>query len=351
MLRFIAKRLAYGLLVIAGVVIVVFFIFHILPGENVYQFLGNRVTKDNVERLNREFGFDKPLHIQLVLYFNDLSPISIHDDTPANATKYEYVRLFGVADEAVVVKLPYLRKSFRTDKPVGEILLESLEGTFWLALVSMCGATVVGVIFGLIAALNKNTWIDHFLVTASVAGFSSPSFVTAILISIVFGYWLHSFTGLPMTGSLWRITSDGQKVLELKNIILPSITLGIRPLSTIVQLARNATIEVLAQDYIRTARAKGLSPWMVIVKHTLRNALNPVITAVSSWLAALMTGAFFVEYIFNWKGLGWKTITAVNDKDLPVIMGSTIAIACIFILINIVTDILYAIADPRIRLS
>ena len=139
--------------------------------------------------------------------------------------------------------------------------------------------------------------------------------------------------------------------MALKNLILPAFTLGIRPLAIIVQLTRSSMLDVLSQDYIRTAKAKGLSYYKVITKHALKNAINPVITAVSGWFASLMAGAFFIEHIFNWKGLGSTTIKAVQTLDFPVVMGSTLFIGAIFVIVNIFVDLLYAMADPRVRLN
>ena len=138
--------------------------------------------------------------------------------------------------------------------------------------------------------------------------------------------------------------------MHLENIILPAITLGIRPLSVIVQLTRSSMLDVLTQDYIRTAKAKGLGKFKVVFKHALKNALNPVVTAVSGWLATLMAGAFFVEYIFDWKGIGFVTIKAVQNLDFPVVIGCTLFIATVFIIVNILVDIIYAMLDPKVRL-
>ncbi|MEO1655011.1 MAG: ABC transporter permease, partial [Bacteroidota bacterium] len=206
------------------------------------------------------------------------------------------------------------------------------------------------IIFGIIAALRQNTWVDYGLVTLSVLGISTPSFVLAIIISTIFGYYLADYTGLKLTGSLWELDDFGDRKLHLENLVLPSLTLALRPLAIIVQLTRSSMLDVLGQDYIRTARAKGLLYYNIIAKHALKNALNPVITAVSGWLASLMAGAFFIEYIFNWKGLGRTTIQAVQDLDLPIVMGATVLIAFIFVVVNIVVDILYATIDPRVRL-
>jgi ABC-type dipeptide/oligopeptide/nickel transport system permease component len=351
MLTFIGKRLGYGFLVLVGVVLVVFFLFHALPGDPVAMMAGQRTDVSTREAIAKELGLTEPLHVQLAMYVNDLSPISVHEDHARNKQKYDYQRLFAVGDEKVLVlKTPYLRRSFQTNKRVDEIIIENIESTFWLAFTAMTFATLFGIIFGLLASLNQNTFWDHFLVTISVFGISIPSFVSAIVIAMIFGYYLSEYTGLNLTGQLWVTHPLYGRQLHLENLILPAFTLGIRPLAIIVQLTRSSMLEVLSQDYIRTARAKGLKNRVVILKHALKNALNPVITAVSGWLATLMAGAFFVEYIFDWKGLGFVTIKAVQNLDFPVVMGSTLFIALIFIFVNIFVDILYAAVDPRVRL-
>jgi ABC-type dipeptide/oligopeptide/nickel transport system permease component len=214
----------------------------------------------------------------------------------------------------------------------------------------MLFATFFGIILGVLASLRQNSVLDHSMVTLSVFGISAPSFVIGAIMSMVFGAWLSEYTGLNPSGSLWEYNLDGPQ-LRLKNIILPAFTLGLGPLSIITMLTRSSMCEVMAQDYIRTARAKGLNFYIIIVKHALKNALNPVITAVSGWLASLMAGAFFVEKIFNWQGIGLATIDAVMNLDFPVVMGSTIFVALTFIVVNIGVDILYAAVDPRVRLK
>ena len=163
---------------------------------------------------------------------------------------------------------------------------------------------------------------------------------------------LHRYTHLNMTGSLYEVDDFGENVyIQWKNLVLPAIVLGIRPLAVVIQLMRNSLLEVLTQDYIRTAKAKGLSTYKIIRKHALKNALNPVVTAVSGWFASMLAGAVFVEFIFNWNGLGREIVNALNTLDLPIIMGSVLTIATMFILINILVDILYGVLDPKIRVK
>jgi ABC-type dipeptide/oligopeptide/nickel transport system permease component len=351
MIKFIVKRLSYGLLVIFGVIVVVFFIFHALPGDPVAMMAGQRTDVSTKEAISKDLGLDKPILAQLGFYLNDLSPISIHYNSNSNQLKYNFFKIFGFDAYVLCLKFPYLRRSFQTNKKVSEIILEHLEGTFWLAIAAMTFATFFGILMGVIASINQNSWIDHLLISFSIIGISAPSFVAAILMAMFFGYYLADYTGLNITGQLWVTDSVYGKQLELKNLILPTITLGLRPLAIIVQLTRSSMLEVLSQDYIRTARAKGLEKKVIILKHALKNALNPVITAVSGWLASLMAGAFFIEYIFNWKGIGLITIKAIENLDFPVVMGATLFIALVFIFVNLLVDVLYALVDPRVRLS
>jgi len=321
-----------------------------LPGDPVSMMAGQRTDVSTKEAIMKDLGLDKPLPTQLTYYMNDLSPISMHEDSDENQIKYNYKKIVAFGSNAFVIKMPYLRRSFQSNKRVSEIIWEHMEGTFWLAFAAMLFATVIAIPMGVVAALKQNSWLDHTLVSLSVIGISAPSFVAAILMAMVFGYYLADYTGLNITGQLWVTDSIYGRQLELKNLILPTITLGLRPLAIIVQLTRSSMLEVLSQDYIRTARAKGVKNFVIITKHALKNALNPVITAVSGWLASLMAGAFFIEYIFNWKGIGLVTIKAVENLDFPVVMGATLFIALVFILVNLLVDVLYAVVDPRVRL-
>lgn len=351
MVAYILKRLWYGFLVMAGVVVVVFILFHAIPGDPVAMMAGQRSDLATRQAIAEELGLNLPMPQQFARYINDLSPLSIHSNTPLIEEKYKAKRILSVGSSKVlVIKKPYLRRSFQTNKRVDEIIAKNVASTFWLALSAIVFATVIGVLFGVISAIKQNGFWDHLLVSLSVVGISIPSFVAAIIMALIFGYYLSAYTGLNITGQLWVNNPLGGRELHLENLILPAITLGIRPLAIITQLTRSAMLEVLSKDYIRTAKAKGLSYSKVIFKHALKNSMNPVITAVSGWLASLMAGAFFVEYIFDWKGLGYLTIKSVQSLDFPVVMGATLFIAVVFVLINIFVDILYAAIDPRVRL-
>lgn len=351
MLGFVLSRILKGFYVLLGVILVVFLLFHVLPGDPTSMMLGQRADVSSRKAIEEEYHLNKPLPTQLLYYLNDVSPISLANEVEVEEKYSVLIKLPIGSSRYVVIKAPYLRRSFQSNRRVTEIINEGLFNTFVLAILAMAFATVFGIFFGVIAALKQNTWIDHALISGTVLGISMPSFVAATLISYWLAFKWHDVTGLYLTGQLWNVDPFLGKTLELKNLILPVFTLGIRPLSVITQLTRGSMLDTLTRDYVRTARAKGLPEWKVVSKHALRNALNPVITAVSGWLASLMAGAFFIEYIFDWKGLGSTTINAVFSLDFPVVMGSVIYVGALFTIITILVDIVYAVLDPRVRLS
>jgi peptide/nickel transport system permease protein len=260
--------------------------------------------------------------------------------------------LFNVSSEkALVVKPPYLRRSYQTKEDVLDILKRALPQTIILAFAAMFIASVIGIFLGVIAAVKQHSWFDNLAMSLSVLGISVPSYFSAIVLGFVFGILLHQYTGLEQTGGLTMIDDYGNEVLMFKNLILPAIALGSRPIGIIFQLTRSTMLDVLSQDYIRTAKAKGLSSIAVLFKHALRNALNPVVTAVSGWFASLLAGAFFVEVIFDIKGLGYTAVDALQKFDFPVAMGTVLFTASVFIVMNFIVDILYAVLDPRIRIG
>ncbi len=350
--RFIIRRFFYGVLVLLGVVMVVFLLFNVLPGDPARQTLGQRADVATLETIREELGLNEPTHIQFLMYLNDVSPLSFHDANPENQEKYNYTELFRFGGNNVaVLKSPYLRRSFQTQQKVSVILGNALPQTALLATTALFFATIIGIALGVFSTLNRFTWKDNGLMVLAILGISTPSFFSAILFSWIFGFVLSDITNLNMYGGLYDYDPFKGKVLALKNLVLPAITLGIRPLAIITQLTRSSMLDILGADYVRTATAKGLKKRVVIFKHALINALNPVLTAVSGWLASLLGGAFFVEYIFDWKGIGKITIDALNKNDLPVVMGAVLLISTIFVITNIVVDILYGVLDPRARIK
>ena len=239
---------------------------------------------------------------------------------------------------------------YQNRRTVSILIGDVLFNTFILAFTSIAFAFFIGLFIGILCAVWKDTVFDRVALVISTVGVSLPSFFTAILFGWFFAFVLSDLTHLNLTGNLYEIDDLGNgRVLQLKNLILPALTLGIRPLSIIIQLSRNAMLDVLSQDYIRTARAKGLRFSRIILKHGLRNSMNPIFTAVSGWFASLMAGVVFVEYIFGWKGLGYLIVNALNQYDMPVVLGAVITIATVFVIVNIMVDISYSLLDPRVR--
>ena len=350
------NKLGYSLLVLWGVATVLFLLFTILPGDPARMMLDQRDDEELLNAIRAKYGLNEPLAIQYINYINDLSPLSLHstkaDDYSARMLELvPHVELFTAGSKRLVVKYPYLRESFQQQgKSVSRIIAETLPNTALLALASILLALVVGLVIGIFAAIWRDSFFDRFWSVAGTLGMSLPSFFTAILFAWLFGYVLSAYTGLNLTGSLYAVDEyTGVRYIQWKNMILPALTLGIRPLGVVIQLSRSAMLDVLSQDFIRTARAKGLTQFQIIWRHALRNALNPVVTTISGWFASLLAGAVFVEFIFAWNGLGKEIVDALNMRDLPVVMGAVLVIAVLFTLINIVVDIIYGWLDPRVR--
>ncbi len=308
MIRLIIEKIFYGIAVVLGVIVVSFCINVLLPGDPARLLLGERADEATVQVLRTQMGLDRPLPIQ---FGNYLAKVCKGD--------------FG--------------RSFATIREVLPLLLDRLPATALLATVAIVFASALGIIIGILSALQRGTWLDSTMMGIALLGISVPSFVVGLLIAVFFGIVLDIF---PISGYINR---------GWEHIVLPAFTLGIRPLSVIARVMRGSMLEVLASDFIRTARAKGLSEYTIITRHALRNALNPVITTVSTWFASLLAGAIFVEYIFNWPGIGSVTISAIEQLDFPIIQGSVIIISILFVAVNVLADILYALTDPRISMQ
>jgi peptide/nickel transport system permease protein len=405
-----AKEIGRAMLILWGVVTAVFFLFNIAPGDPVRNLVGENASQETIDNIRRKYDLDLPLMKRYVLYLNDLSPVSLYTQQKNQRPNYNNDEHRGYTIEIgsflIALKKPYLKRSFITDKPVAALLAEALPGTLILAFSSIFLALIFGIFMGVIAALNKDRAIDKILLIVSSLGMSGPSFFVAMLVAWLGAvYWRNEIsigthwililvlaasflktsmltkslrmivlltasilvlalhytgglvfpmlklqgTGLNMTGSLYAVDVWKGEYLCLSHLILPLITLMVRPLAVIVQLTRSSLLEVLQQDFIRTARAKGLNTASIIWRHALPNALNPVITAVSGWLASLLAGAVFVEFVFGWKGLGQQMFNAIENRDLPVVMGGVIVIGVVFVIINFILERLYRFIDPRIK--
>ncbi|NPA34619.1 MAG: ABC transporter permease [Chlorobi bacterium] len=350
MVRYIIKRLLYGILVWLGVVVVIFILFQILPGDPSRLIVGQRADAETIERIKRELGLDQPVYIQFMRYLNDVSPVSVHKKDKIK--KYDVLlKLYEGEETLAVIKLPYLGRSYHTRRDVWSIIWDAFPNTAALAFSALLLAIVFGIFFGAIAAIRHGSWIDAFISSLSTLGISTPSFFAGLIIAWLFGFLLAEYTGLPMAGSLFEIDPYKGKVLRLENLILPAFTLGIRPMAMITQMTRSAMLDIMQEQFVITGYAKGLPAWKVTIFYVLRNALNPVVTITSSWLAYLLTGAFFIEYIFSWKGIGLLAVKALQNMDFPVVMGVALFSASLFVIINILTDIAYGLLDPRVSLK
>ncbi|MFA6949853.1 MAG: ABC transporter permease [Lentimicrobiaceae bacterium] len=358
MFRFIVRRLYYGVFVLFGVITLVFFLFNILPGDPARMMLGQRADMASVEAIQQELGLNAPVHEQYFRFLNDISPVSFHNIAnkeslwyPDSAKYAPFSVLTTIGHTQVIAKAPYLGRSYQSKREVSDILAQAFPNTMLLATVSMGFAVIISILIGVLTAIHKDSFFDRAALFISVLGMSLPSFFAAILMAWLFAFVLADYTGLSMFGSLYSVDDFGKgEYLDLKNIILPAVTLGIRPLAIIIELTRSSMLEVLSQDYIRTARSKGLTERRVIFRHGLRNALNPIVTTVSGWFASLMAGAVFVEYIFDWKGVGVVIVDGLEKYDFPVVMGAVLFIAVLLVIINIFVDIIYAMLDPRVTL-
>ncbi len=351
MLNFIFRRMFYGVAVMAFVILIITSIIYLAPVDPTRLTFGQRSDNATVKAKRKELGLDQPLYAQLLMYLNDVSPLSILTKNVENEAKYHYFTIIPLGEKAFVLKKPYLRESFQSGRNVADILSDAIPQTAILAFAAMIIATIIGIILGVIASLKPGSWFDTTSIIASVMGYSLPSYIVAMILALTLGYWLSDWTGLNIQGSLFELDDLGDERVVWKNLILPALALGIRPVALIQQLTRSTMLEILTMDYIRTAKAKGLSTTAVLIKHALRNALNPVTTAISGWFAGLLAGAFFVESVFSYNGVGQVTVNALLNFDIPVVLGCVLFTALVFVVMNIVVDVLYAVLDPRIRLS
>lgn len=332
MSKYIFRRLLETLPVLFGVTVLVFMLIHLIPGDPATSILGERATPENVERLREQLGLNRPLSEQYLIWVGNL----LQGD---------------------------LGQSVRGNIPVMDSLRVRFPATIELSLFAIFLATSIGVPIGILSAVKRNSLIDTLTMFGALLGVSIPIFVLGLLLIFIVGVqwgWLpfvgRITTGIPvqtitglitvdalLTGN-WRAFNDA-----LAHLILPSITLMTIPLAIIARITRSAMLEVLNQDYIRTARAKGLSERKVITVHALRNALLPVVTIVGLQLGTLMSGAVLTETIYAWPGIGKWLFDSIAGRDYPIIQGVTLLIALIYVFANLAVDILYTFIDPRVR--
>lgn len=353
----VAKKIGYQILVLWGVVTVVFFLFNLTGSDPVQNLVGENANQEVVTNMRNKLRLNHSLGIRYLEYLNNLSPISINRSDSFTEAFYANEEIyqgwsFPLSDKRTVwIKFPSLGKSFISEKSVSSIFAESFPGTFVLALGSIFLSLIIGIPLGIWAFQKKDSWVDKTVLFVSAIGMAGPSFFVALIVAWIGAVLLRDYTGLSMTGSWYSVDVWEGKYIDLKNLILPMITLMIRPLAIIVQLTRSSMLDVMSQDFIRTARAKGLSERRVLYRHGLPNALNPVVTAVSGWFASLLAGAVFVEFVFGWKGIGQELFMAIEKQDQPIVMGGVILVSTVFIIVNVLVEWIYGWLDPRIRTS
>lgn len=312
MTTYIIRQFIYSIFIIFGVLTVTFVIIRLLPGDPARLILGQRADVQSIAALRKEWKLDQPIWVQ----YGDFIARTVTGD---------------------------LGRSFSFNRPVTETILETIPKTAILAVSALVLSTIIGVLIGILSAWKPYTFFDNAAMVFALLGISVPVFVLGALFVLVFIQKLH------LIGSSGYIVEMGE--LRLQRLILPMVALAARPLSIFARITRSSMLDALGQDYVRTARAKGVSEKKTVLLHAFRNALNPVVTTVSAWLAATLAGTFFIEQIFGWPGLGLLAFNAVLQLDFPVIQGVVLLTAIIFVIVNFLVDIVYSMLDPKVRLG
>jgi len=307
------RRLLLAVPVLFGVSVLVFAVLHLAPGDPAAIMLGAQATKEDVERLHRDLGLDQPLVIQ-------------------------YLHWIGQVAEGD------LGRSI----PLGRAVLPEVLLRFKATLVLTAGALVIAVFLGLaagiISAVKQYSWLDRLSMGAAVTGVSLPVFWTGIMLIIIFALQLRWFPSSGMSSPYGSGVAD-----ILWHLVLPAVTLGTASAAALARLTRSSVLEIIRQDYVRSARAKGLAERAVIARHVLKNAINPIITVLGVQVGFLLGGAILTETVFSWPGLGSMMVRAIQARDYPLVQGGVLLIATTFVIVNLAVDLLYALFDPRIR--
>ncbi|HVA58368.1 MAG: ABC transporter permease [Gemmatimonadaceae bacterium] len=303
MLRFVARRLALAVPTLLGVLIVAFLLLYVAPGDPVTAMVGERADSATVARLRAELHLDDPLPIQFAHYVSQ-------------------------------VARGQLGRSYITDRPISRDIAERFPKTLQLALAAMLLATTCGITLGVLSARRPGGWVDRFALGVAYLGISFPVYWVGLVLILVFAVWLR---WLPPSGS------GG-----LKYLILPAFALGMRSIAFQARVTRSSMLDALGADFTRTARAKGAGEWAVVARHALRNALIPVITVVGLDFGSYLTGSILTETVFSWPGLGRYVVNAIARRDLPAIQGSVLFLSFVFVIVNLLADLAYTKADPRV---
>ncbi len=349
-LGFVTGKLAVLLTSVVAVISVISLIIYQAPVDPASLQFGQRMDPEALDAMRRENFLDQPYSIQLARYLEDLSPIQVLKSSDGRLTHYRYRTLWAGQERLLILKMPWLRRSYTNGEPVGAMIGEALPATLLLGAAALLIAGIFGLMLGIVAALFRDHWPDVLILSTTTLFYSVPGYVAAILLAMVFGYYLHDWTGLPLQGPVFGMDDYGNSALHWNKLVLPSLALGLRPVAMIVQMTRSALLEALSEPYSRTASAMGITRMRILFVHAFPNALNPILTTFSGWMASLLTGAFFVEYVFNFRGLGDLTIQALSQFDVPVVLGCCVVTVTIFIVINALADLAYRWADPRVRI-
>lgn len=357
--RYFTIRLRNALLLITGVVLIVYFIFSLIPADPSVKMLGQRADNETRNIINHDFSLDQPHYVRFLIYLNDLSPISVYNrkvkHSPIYLDPLKYKKAFKLfyfgADKAIVVKWPYLRRSFHNKEDVYTKLISGFTESAVLVTASIAIAVTFGIFLGLIASFKKSTWIGKSIEMFTLIGISFPSFFIAVVIAWSFGFLFHKYTGLNMTGGLYSIDPFTGEYINWKNLILPSMALAFRPMALIIQQTKSLYNMAMSQQFILTARAKGARRVMILINHAWLNTTAPLVLLSKHWLGSMIAAVLFVEFIFEWNGIGKMTVNAIDHSDLPVMMGAVLFISVIYILMKTVSAILYSTIDPRVDLK
>ncbi|MCL4424928.1 MAG: ABC transporter permease [Firmicutes bacterium] len=313
MFQFVVRRLLATIPTLLGVMVAVFIALHLIPGDPVVAMLGDMATPEQVVAVRHELGLDRPLPLQFVSFVE------------------RYLR-------------GELGNSIRTRRPVAEEISDRFPHTFLLAAAGVFIAVLFGIPLGIVAATRRGSLLDLVSLVLSMTGIAAPVFWVGLLLSMLFAIRLH---WLPAIGA----GKPGDLFSMFEALVLPAFTLGFSTMALIARMTRSSMLEVLREDYVRTARAKGLSEKIVLYKHALRNAAIPIVTIVGLNIGYLLGGAVLVETVFARPGLGKLLVDAILARDYPVVQGVTFFVATSFVLVNLLTDLIYALLDPQVRLS
>ena len=313
MVTFLIRRLAAMVPTLLLVLTISFFLIHLIPGDPAAVMLGPHATGEQVEALRHAMGLDQPVFVQFLKYINDV----FHGD---------------------------LGQSIFFHKPVSQVLLQRAETSVLLALCSMVVVLLIGIPTGILAAIRAGTWLDQFFLTVAILGASIPTFWLGLLLMLAFAVKLQL---LPSSG--FPSIFETGNITNLRYLILPSITLGFANSALLARMTRSNLLEILKEDYINAARAKGLAERVVILKHALRNAAIPVVTVMSFTFAGLLSGTVVTENVFALSGIGRLVVESVLRRDYPTIQGIMVVVSFLYLAITLITDIAYGILDPRIK--